>query len=167
MSANDRKLKPRQDRAIAALLTEPSVKAAARAVGVGESSLRRWLSDPTFREALMAARVRALGATMVMLQGLGETAVATLREVMGDKTAHPGSRVKAALGAIALIVKIETEGSISLPTLNLVSEQMGVDVMEAIRETSLSQDEIEKFLGSIEERWNSISIHGRRHATKG
>lgn len=113
MTGNEHNLKTRQTRAIRALLEESSVKASARRAGVGESTLRRWLCEPGFNAALREARGRALESVLTSLQGLGELAAETLRSVMSDPNAHPGSRVKAAIGALSMLLKskevLETE----------------------------------------------------------
>ena len=62
-------LSPRQDRALQALLQEPTIGRAAMAAGVGELTLYRWMQDPTFRTALLAARREAFG------QGIEDLAV--------------------------------------------------------------------------------------------
>lgn len=164
MAENERKLTTRQDRAIGALLVERSVSAAAKVANVSESSLRRWLTQPLFRECLRAARERALDTVLAQLQGLGEVATETLRDIMEDAEAHKGSRVRAALGALAMIVKSNETGTISMATMSYVAEQMGFDLSEAIRETGLSTDQSQKLLESVERRWRSIRVDGSRAA---
>ena len=46
---------PRQQKAIQALLTSPTKAEAARAAGVGESTLRQYLKDPEFITAYREA----------------------------------------------------------------------------------------------------------------
>jgi hypothetical protein len=48
--------KPSQERALVALLAEPSITAAARAAKVGERTLRRWIVQPAFADFYRAKR---------------------------------------------------------------------------------------------------------------
>ena len=50
----------KQDTAIGALLSRPTISAAAESVGIGESTLRRWLKDRDFLAAYRAARREAV-----------------------------------------------------------------------------------------------------------
>ena len=94
-------LTPSQEGAIEALLSAPSVAAAARQAEVGESSLRRWLhDDDNFQNKLRCLREEALlHAALQLQQGAGK-AVGTLYELIGrDKGVEPGraSLVRAAI----------------------------------------------------------------------
>ena len=56
MSGHGEKRSRKQEQAIASLLREATLESAAQAVGVGESTLRRWLQQPEFHRAYRAAR---------------------------------------------------------------------------------------------------------------
>src|SRR5207302_1423661 len=60
MAPPGEKLTGRQAAALAALLSEPTVQAAAARAGVGERTLLRWLKDPGFRREYRAARSAAV-----------------------------------------------------------------------------------------------------------
>jgi hypothetical protein len=94
-------LSVKQAKAIEALLAEPSVARAAVASGVGERTLRRWLTEPTFRESLLRARREAFGQAMNVIQRYAVNAAASLVKIVGDTTAPHSSRVSAA----ALVLK--------------------------------------------------------------
>jgi hypothetical protein len=97
MIENDRAgLTPNQERAIRALLTEPSVRAAAKKAKVGEASLYRWLGEPVFATAYKEARSHLLTSTLTALQSAGGMAVETLKKVMDDSAAQASARVSAA-----------------------------------------------------------------------
>ena len=49
-------LSAKQDKALIALLTEPTISAAAKKVGIGERTLHTWLRDATFTAAYREAR---------------------------------------------------------------------------------------------------------------
>jgi hypothetical protein len=96
MSSPGNGLTPAQSRAVAALLSERDVAAAAIKAKVGDSTLRRWLRDPAFRqELLQAQREIVVAAKAQLVAGLGE-AVQALRSLLHNDNPHVVAR--AALG---------------------------------------------------------------------
>lgn len=91
-------LTPKQEKALAALLTEPTVTAAAAKVGVGERTVHTWLAEPTFADAYRAARRHAVGQAIARLQQGSTAAVDALLDVIDGAyaTAPPAVRVSAA-----------------------------------------------------------------------
>jgi len=87
---------PGQQRAVLALLSEPSVAAAAEKAGVGLRTLHRWLREPEFNEEYRLARREAFGQAIGLTQRASAAAVATLLKVMHDSSATWSSRVAAA-----------------------------------------------------------------------
>jgi hypothetical protein len=67
------KLSRNAERVIAALLTEPTLSDAAKASGVSESSIGRWLKDDAFSRAYYDARRAALSAAVARLHGATST----------------------------------------------------------------------------------------------
>jgi hypothetical protein len=100
-------LKDKQRRFIAALLTEPTVEAAADAVGIGRRTAWTWLADRTFREAYTEASRARLDATVGRLRALASEAVDTLRLALTDD--RTSNRVRAAIALLDLTVKIELD----------------------------------------------------------
>lgn len=97
----------RQACALTALLTAPSIAHAARSVGVGERTLRRWLDEDTaFRAAYRQARSEAMRQASARLQAAAGPAVDTLCELLG-LTKRPDIRVRAALGILTAAAKAE------------------------------------------------------------
>jgi hypothetical protein len=97
----------RQERVLGALLSTPSVAAAARSAGVGLRTVRRWLAeDDAFRAALRDARRRALEVATSRLAATTAKAVTTL-EALIDGTAESDAqtRCRAALGVLATAIK--------------------------------------------------------------
>jgi hypothetical protein len=99
-------LTPQQDRAVTALLHEPTIGRAAAVAGVGERTLQRWLTEPVFRSAVLSARREAFGQAIGLTQKYAPVAVATLVKVMQDPTVQPGAKVSAA----AVLLKFGREG---------------------------------------------------------
>jgi hypothetical protein len=89
-------LTPRQQEAIAALLTCASVQAAASSVQIGRTTLYRWLKDETFLTAYQEARRQATAWVPGRLQRLVEKAVHTLEHILDDLEAPAPARVSAA-----------------------------------------------------------------------
>lgn len=91
-----RQLSPTQDKAIAALLAEPTIRKAAELAGIGERTLHDWLDDPMFSEAYRHARKQVFQHGMSLCQKYVPHAVQTLVKVMADSGASHAAKVSAA-----------------------------------------------------------------------
>jgi hypothetical protein len=90
-------LTPKQHKALAALLSEPTVTAAAAKVGIGERTLHTWLHEPAFDEAYTALRHEAVGLAVGRLQHATGIAVDALVDVLDTEPPAPAAvRVSAA-----------------------------------------------------------------------
>lgn len=105
MNANGSKLTRKQESAIAALLTAPTIEAAAVVVGVGEVTLWRWMKLPEVQEAYRAARHEVVSQAIARLQRACSKAVDTLEEIMADQGAKDSARVNAAKAVLELSLK--------------------------------------------------------------
>ena len=86
-----------QEAAILALLSEPSIAAAADKAGVSERTLHRWLKEePRFMAEYRRARREAFAQAIGLTQRSATAAVGTLLRVMHDTKATWSSRVSAA-----------------------------------------------------------------------
>jgi hypothetical protein len=86
-------------KAIEALLTEPSITAAAAVVGVNEKTLRRWLrDDPDFRAGYHEARRRAFDSAVSRLHVAGLKAVQKLIDNLDAE--KPADQLRAATGIL-------------------------------------------------------------------
>jgi hypothetical protein len=104
--ANDfERLTARQQKALQALLLNPSIREAAKEGGCSEASLWRWLQEEDFAEAYRSARSRLFENTLTALQAASTDAVGVLREVMADEQAPAPSRVTAAKAVLDLALK--------------------------------------------------------------
>jgi hypothetical protein len=79
-------LTAKQEKAIAALLSEPTMKSAAQLVKVSEITIIRWLHEDAFKEAYREARREATKQTIARLQQASSEAVDTLCEVISSNT---------------------------------------------------------------------------------
>ena len=75
MRLNETKLTARQERALDALLREPTVLSAAEAAGVSKATIFRWLAEPLFSLAYKQARAQLLESTLTALQSASGAAV--------------------------------------------------------------------------------------------
>ncbi len=97
MKGNEHELSRRKLIAVAALVACPSVKEAASRSGVGESTLRRWLSkDEKFSSEVREAQRQALDLAIVRAQTIADNAVSTLEAIHADTTKPANARVAAA-----------------------------------------------------------------------
>ena len=96
MKGHGSKFNRKREEAIAALLTHRNVEDAARAVGIGVSTLLRWMKEPEFEAAYREARRAAFGQSVARLQQASSAAVSTLLKVMVDPATPPATKVRAA-----------------------------------------------------------------------
>ena len=93
----------KQDAAIGALLSQPTISAAARSVGLGEATLRRWLKEPDFLGAYRATRRDALEHCVALLQKTGSAAVEALQQSL--QATSEGVRLRAACAILDYSMK--------------------------------------------------------------
>ena len=104
------KLSRKKDQAVMALITEPTMKAAADKIGITPRTLYKWLKMPEFRSAYMAAKREAVTVAVARLQQAAAEAVEALRSIMNDPKKPASARVSAARSILELAIKaIEIE----------------------------------------------------------
>jgi transposase-like protein len=91
-------LTAQQDAAIIALLSCPTIKAAARKAKVAESTLYVWLKTPLFRDEYRRSRQLVVSQALGVLGSATKDAVATLKRNL--KCKEPGVEVRAAIGIL-------------------------------------------------------------------
>ena len=85
-----------RERAIAILVAEPNVKAAAAIMNVTEQTLHRWLKDPDFTLRLAEAQKSVTRRVIRSVISRAERAVETLDTIMSSSETPAASRVSAA-----------------------------------------------------------------------
>jgi len=104
------RLSKKQEQAISALLSKPTLDEAAKEVGVNPVTLTRWMKISAFHDAYAAARREVVSHAIASVQNATGEAVETLRAVMRDADAPAGSRVAAAKTVLETAMKgIEQE----------------------------------------------------------
>jgi len=99
------KLTRKQEALISALLTAPSLAAAAQHAGLSEVTAWRWLKDATFQAAYREARRQVVQQAIVQVQQATGEAVETLRQVMQAADAPASAKVSAAKTILETAVK--------------------------------------------------------------
>jgi hypothetical protein len=99
MSGHGEKLTRKQEQAIAALLSEPTLDEAAAKTGVAPATLRRWLKEPGFRAAYRQARRELVEGAVGRIQAATGQAVDTLVAVAKDGL-KDSDRVRAAVALL-------------------------------------------------------------------
>jgi hypothetical protein len=96
MLGHGEKLGRKREAAIQALLTQPTLEAAARTVGVVPNTLLRWQQEPEFAQAYRKARLKAFGQGTARLQHAAGAAVSAMLKILVDPNALPSTKLRAA-----------------------------------------------------------------------
>jgi hypothetical protein len=85
-------------RALEALLSEPTIRAAAKSAHLGERTLYRYLGDADFRAELRKRQQQVLAAVTGVLVGQSGSVVGVLGSILADKGASDSVKARVALG---------------------------------------------------------------------
>lgn len=100
----------KKEEAIAALLSQPNIEQAARAVGISANTLLRWMKIPEFAKAYREARRTAVSQSDARLQQATGAATSTLLKLMLDPNTPASTRARCAESVLAHSAKaIERE----------------------------------------------------------
>jgi hypothetical protein len=99
-------LSPKQELALRALLSHRSMKEAALASGVGETTLWRYKKDEAFSRRLREVQQEIVGHAALRLRCESEEAVAVLGEIMRKQDAPPFARIAAARSIIEFTIRV-------------------------------------------------------------
>lgn len=94
--AKNSELSPKQKRMIAALVSHRTLGAACEAVGIGRTTLTRWMTDPEFKRALLDAESEVMSDTSRSMLAGKDTALDTLHALMTEASSD-GVRRQAAV----------------------------------------------------------------------
>ena len=90
-----------QKRAVEALLTTPTVSAAARACGLSDRTIWRYLANEEFKAELRKRQDEAVTAVTAALAGLTGDAVQALHDLLTDGETSASVKARCALGWLA------------------------------------------------------------------
>ena len=94
------------ERVIAALLANPTQKAAANAAGVHENTITRLLQRDDFQQKLRDARQEMLASTLERLQAINGQAMDCLATVMSSAKSPASAKVSAARTTLEMSLRI-------------------------------------------------------------
>ena len=110
MTGHGAKFGRKKEEAIVALLAQRNIEEAARATGVGTTTLMRWLKLPEFQKSYREARRMAFGQAVARLQQASGAAVTTLLKTAVDPQAPAAVKARAAYYILTLGTRaMETE----------------------------------------------------------
>lgn len=130
MSGHGEKKSRKSEQFIAALLSNPTIEAAAKSAGISDATAWRWLKDPKFAEQYRDARREAMRQTTARLQEAAGESVECLREVQRDGESE-SARVSAARTILEQALK----------AVDLEDVQQRLDALEANLKTKGSMDD--------------------------
>lgn len=102
--ADDTDITARQAQALVALMTKPTVRAAAAAAGVSVRTLHYWMRQGAFRRRYRAARDAVVDDAVLILQKSTVAAATALRRCLASD--HDGTRVRAAQVILRLAIEV-------------------------------------------------------------
>lgn len=103
---------PKKQKALLALLTNPTKERAAEAAGITSKTLRGYLADPEFQAEYKKAFADLVEDATRKVQQTLEPAVAVLREIMEDATENGQVRVSAARSVLEYGLKMTEQTDI-------------------------------------------------------
>lgn len=99
------KLDGRREGALSALLSEPSIRDAAKKAKLSEATLYRYLREPSFVERYKQARREAIGHLTTRLQAKADASAKVLSDIAEDEGKPASVRVAAAKAVIEYALK--------------------------------------------------------------
>jgi hypothetical protein len=123
------KLNRKQETLIAAMLTEPTLAAAAAKAGISPATLYRWQRSPEFQAAYEAASRRVVDGSVARLQRASDAAVEALERNL--RCGKPAAEIRAALGILGQVSRLYLDERQVLTATQ--AHQMAAMFVEAIR----------------------------------
>ena len=108
----DTTVTPRKEKALQALLVSRTRAEAAKAAGIGESTLRGYLQDPEFSERYREAFGNLVQDATRQAQQALALAISTLTEIMGNTDEQATARIQAARSTLEYALKLTEQTDI-------------------------------------------------------
>ena len=105
-------LTPKQQKVLAALLSEPTQKAASARTGVSERQIREYLSKPEFQEAYRQALSELVEQASIQARRGYAPALDALQEIVSDPGQPPAARISAARSLLEYGLKLTEQADI-------------------------------------------------------
>lgn len=107
-----RTLTQKQQRALAALLTNSTKEAAAKAAGIESKTLRRYLANPEFQSEYQKAVSGMIEDAATQARQSLSPALSCLREIVEDKNEQATARIQAARSTLEYALKLTEQTDI-------------------------------------------------------
>lgn len=104
----------KQQKAIAALLQTSTNKEAARAAGVSDSTLQRYLTDPEFKREYIRQSNKLIDEALIKANKSLSLAFGTLADICEDITENGQTRVSAARSIIEYTLRVHDLADIDI-----------------------------------------------------
>ena len=105
-------LTPKEQKVLAALLSEPTQKAASARTGVSERQIRVYLTRPAFQEAYRQALSELVEQASIQARRGYAQALDALREIVTDTGQPPAARISAARSLLEYGLKLTEQADI-------------------------------------------------------
>lgn len=116
------RLTPRQQRAISALLSCPTISEAAKTAQVSERTIYRWLIDQAFLAELHRQESELINSIARRLVSLADNALRTIQELLDDPQASSSVRLRAAENVLAHLLRVRELATLEERVTNLEDE---------------------------------------------
>ena len=100
---------PRKEKALQALLVSRTRAEAAKAAGIGESTLREYMKDPEFLDRYREAFGNLVQDATRQAQQAIAPALSCLREIVEDKEEAPQARIQAARSTLEYALRLSEQ----------------------------------------------------------
>lgn len=123
----------REQKALEALITFPTIKEAAQQSGMSESTLYRYLNDEEFKQAYRNAKKEIMRGVSNSIQMASTIAIKTLVDVMTDSKANAMARVTASSKMLDLAYQSHKDEDVYAELEDLR------EMVEAIKESKVKE----------------------------
>lgn len=123
----------REQKALEALITFPTIKEAAQQSGMSESTLYRYLNDEEFRQAYRNSKKEIMRGVSNSIQMASTIAIKTLVDVMTDSKANAMARVTASSKMLDLAYQSHKDEDVYAELEDLR------EMVEAIKESKVKE----------------------------
>lgn len=104
---------PKKQKALLAMLTQPTKEKAAAVAGITSKTLRSYLSDPEFQAEYKRAFAELVEEATRQAQQAIAPALSTLKEIMEDADIAPAARVQACRTALEYAIRLTDQNDLA------------------------------------------------------
>lgn len=104
---------PKQQKALLALLENPTKEKAAAASGITPKTLRAYLADPVFQSEYRKAFANMVEDATRQAQQTLRPALSTLKEIMEDEDIAPAARIQACRTALEYAIRLTDQNDLA------------------------------------------------------